>query len=95
MSAGMLAGWAVGLVLGAVFLTWLFNSSRGSLLAIVAWHGVFNTFVASEAAPDVIAPAITIGIMVIAVAALILAGPRDLAGFSRQGGSRVGWTRTG
>lgn len=89
MDAFMLVGWGIGLALGAVFLTWLFNSARGSLLVIVLWHGLFNLFSASEAASGPIAAVITSGVMVIAVAALWLAGPDELRGLSRRAGPRV------
>jgi len=85
----MIVGWAVGLMLGAIFLTWLYNSSRGSLLAVVTWHALFNTLVASEAAAEVIAPVITTGIMVLALVGLALAGPRQLTGLSKQAGTRI------
>lgn len=83
-----LAGWAVGLILGGIVLAWLYNSGRGSLVTVAVWHGLFNTLVASEAAADVIAPVITMGVMLMALAAIWLAGPADLTGLSR-GGRRV------
>ena len=84
-----LAGWAIGLVLGAIFLTWLYNSTGGSLTAIVIWHGLFNTLVASEAAAGLIAAVMTTGIMVLAVAALVSSGGRNLTGLSRAGQRRM------
>ncbi len=41
------AGWAVSLAFGAVVLTWLYNSSRGSILMVAIWHATFNAAVAS------------------------------------------------
>lgn len=79
-----LVGWSIGLVLGAVFLTWLYNSSSGSLTAIVLWHGLFNTLVASEASEGLIAAAMTTGVMVLAVFAVAVAGRRRLTGLSRR-----------
>lgn len=87
-----IVGWAIGLALGAVFLTWLYNSTEGSLLTIVLWHAVFNTITASEAASGPLAAVVTTGVMLIAVAALILAGPTDLRGWSRRAGPRVRWS---
>lgn len=92
MSAGLLVGWAIGLALGAVFLTWLYNSSQGSLLTLVLWHGLFNTLAASDAGSDVLAPVITTGIMVIALLALVRTGPEELRGLSRRSGSRMRWS---
>jgi membrane protease YdiL (CAAX protease family) len=88
MAAPTLVGWGIGLALGAVFLTWLFNSAGGSLVVVVLWHGLFNTFSASEA-PDAVPAVISTGVMVIAVAALLLAGPYELRGLSRRAGPRM------
>jgi CAAX protease family protein len=83
-----LIGWSIGLVLGAVFLTWLYNSTRGSLLAIVLWHGLFNTFITSQAAEGLIAAVMTTGVMLLAVFAIVAAGTRELRGLSRSAGPR-------
>lgn len=87
-----IAGWAVGLALGAVFLTWLYNSARGSLLTVVLWHALFNTITASEAASGVLAAVVTTGVMAIAIAALLVAGPTELRGWSRRSGPRLRWS---
>jgi len=39
------AGWAVSLAFGAVVLTWLYNSARGSILMVALWHATFNAAV--------------------------------------------------
>lgn len=83
-----LIGWTVGLVLGAVFLTWLYNSTSRSLLAIVLWHGLFNTFIASEAAGGLIAAVMTTAVMAFALFAIVVAGSRELRGLSRAAGPR-------
>lgn len=82
-------GWFIGLVLGAVFLTWLYNSTQGSLMTVVLWHAVFNTLVASEAAAGLIAAVMTTGIMGLAVVALMRSGARNLTGLSRLGQRQV------
>jgi uncharacterized protein len=35
-------GWAVSLAFGAILLTWLYNSTRGSILMVIIWHGTFD-----------------------------------------------------
>jgi membrane protease YdiL (CAAX protease family) len=92
MSPVVFVGWFLGLGLGAVFLTWLYNSTSGSLLAVVLWHGVFNTIAASEAASGQIASVVTAGVMLLAVLVLALAGPSQLCGLSRRAGARVRWS---
>lgn len=92
MSVAILVGWAAGLALGAVFLQWLYNSSQGSLLTVVIWHGLYNTLAASEAGSDVLAPVITVGVMATAIFAVIRAGPEELRGTSRDSGPRMRWS---
>jgi uncharacterized protein len=92
MGPGEIVGWGVGLALGTLFLTWLYNSTSGSMLTLVLWHGIFNTIAASEAAPGLIAAVATTGIMVIAIVALLAAGPAELRGLGRRSGARVRWS---
>src|SRR5512134_2344135 len=40
-------GFFVGILAGAIVLTWLYNSSHGSVLAVVLWHASFNYVSAS------------------------------------------------
>jgi len=40
-------GWAVSLAFGAIVLTWLYNSSRGSILMVIVWHSTFNAAVSA------------------------------------------------
>jgi membrane protease YdiL (CAAX protease family) len=87
MAPAEIVGWAAGLWLGAAFLTWLFNSSCGSLIVVVLWHGLFNQFSASEAS-SLVAAVISAGVMVTAIVALRLAGPRELTGLSHEAGAR-------
>lgn len=87
MSALMLIGWGASLWMGAVFLTWLFNSANGSLLVIVIWHGFFNQFSASDAS-SLVAAVVSMSVVVTAIAAIAVAGPENLCGLSRFGGTR-------
>ena len=36
----------VGILSGSALLTWLYNSTRGSVLATILWHGTYNAAVA-------------------------------------------------
>jgi membrane protease YdiL (CAAX protease family) len=78
LGLGGTVGWAIGLVAGAFFLTWLYNSSRAALLGVVLWHTTFNVLVASEAAAGSIAAVMT---MVILGAGILLFMVRPQAGF--------------
>jgi len=39
--------WVIGLMFGSVLLTWLYNSSEGSVLMTALWHGTYNLFTAA------------------------------------------------
>lgn len=64
-------GFFVGLFAGAVWLTALFNGTRGSVFAVAAWHTVWNVVnqVALVAAPDsvVVMTTIVMGLAVLVV----------------------------
>lgn len=77
-------GWLAGLWMGAIFLTWLYNSSGGALLVVVTWHGLFNLFAASNASS--LLPMIqTMGVIGVTIVAIRLAGPENLTGFTPGG----------
>jgi membrane protease YdiL (CAAX protease family) len=62
---------------GAVVLTWLYNSTGGSILAAALWHGTFNAATASGEGPM----AALVSALVILTAVVIgrWAGPEDLS----------------
>ena len=41
-SFSILPGFLAGLLAGAITLTWLYNSTGGSILMVALWHGAFN-----------------------------------------------------
>ncbi len=49
MGVGGLLGWFSSLVTGSILLTWLFNRSRGSVLAVALFHGVLDVVMTSPA----------------------------------------------
>jgi uncharacterized protein len=42
-------GLALGILCGAIVLTWLYNGTNGSVLGASLWHGAFNFVIASAA----------------------------------------------
>ena len=56
-------GWLVSLVTGSILLTWLFNRSGGSVLAVALFHGVLDIVMTSPVTgplPSVMGAIITI-----------------------------------
>lgn len=72
-------GFVLGLLSGAVLLTWLYNSTSGSILAVALWHGLFNFFTASEAGQGTIAMVMSIAVMAWAIGLVFLAKPESLS----------------
>jgi len=64
----ILPGFFLGLLAGAIVLTWLYNSSRGSVLAAALWHASFNFVTASPNAAGLVAAVTSTLVMVWAVA---------------------------
>jgi uncharacterized protein len=58
------AGWLLSLALGSILLTWLFNSSRGSIAAVASFHAALDIFITSPVSPyvpNVMGALLTIG----------------------------------
>jgi membrane protease YdiL (CAAX protease family) len=77
-------GFVMSLLAGAVLLTWVYNGSRGSILAVAVWHGAFNYVTASAAAADLVAMVASIAVMVWAVLIVVLCGPARLSRGEKQ-----------
>jgi membrane protease YdiL (CAAX protease family) len=61
-------GWLLSLGLGSILLTWLFNSSGGSIAAVALFHAVLDIFITSPVAPDlqsVMGALLTIGTLLL------------------------------
>ena len=67
----------VGILAGAMVLTWLYNSTGGSVLATILWHGTYNAVVAgSEGA---VAAAVTAAVILAFVLIVRRYGPETLS----------------
>lgn len=67
----------VGIVAGAMVLTWLYNSTGGSVFATILWHGTYNAVVAgSEGA---VAAAITGAVILAFILIVRRYGPERLS----------------
>ena len=60
----VLPGFFLGILAGAIVLTWLYNSSHGRVLAVVLWHASFN-FVSASPKAGAFAAAVTSTLVII------------------------------
>jgi len=72
-------GWLAGLAAGGITFTWLFNSTRGSVLIVAVAHGAFNFGTASITATDSVAAVTSSVVMIWAVIVILVFKPRDLS----------------
>lgn len=45
-------GVVAGLILGGFILTWIYNGSKGNILAVVLWHGTFDFVTTTKGTPE-------------------------------------------
>jgi uncharacterized protein len=64
-------GYVFGIGCGSIVLTWLYNGTKGSILACAIWHGLYNVTTATTAASGVIAAVTSTTVVVLA---LVLVG---------------------
>jgi membrane protease YdiL (CAAX protease family) len=67
MSPFLLIGMSIGILLGSVMLTWLYNSTGGSIFFVAVWHGLFDFFSASQSNGPWVAPVISFCIIFLAI----------------------------
>lgn len=72
MPLAMIPVFVVALLSGSVFLAWLYNRGRSSLLLVAVWHGTYNWLSGSVGARGVFAAAESTVVM--AVAAVVVIG---------------------
>jgi membrane protease YdiL (CAAX protease family) len=69
----------VSVVSASFILTWLYNGTRGSLLMIVLFHGLFNFFSVSEAGGESAAIIMSAVVVFWAVRVINVYGRENLA----------------
>lgn len=78
-------GFLIGLLAGAITLTWLYNSTSGSILMVAMWHGIFNfTTACITCKTGIIAAAISTMVMVWSVLVVVLFKPAMLSRSEKQ-----------
>lgn len=79
-SGSLLIGFLVGVLAGAIFLTWLYNSCGGSILIVAVWHGLFDYVTAcTECKSGLVAALVSTLVMVWAVVVVVLYKPENLS----------------
>ena len=89
MAMGLLAGipmLLVSVAAASIIFTWLYNSTKGSLLMVVIFHALFDLLLLSEASIGVTANLLNILPMIWAVLVIILYKPANLSTEEKQVG---------
>jgi membrane protease YdiL (CAAX protease family) len=77
---GTLIGFLLGVLAGAIFLTWLYNSSGGSVLIVAVWHGLFDYVTAcTQCKSGLIAATLSTLVMIWAVIVVAVFKPTKLS----------------
>ena len=81
---------ALGVLCGAIILTWLYNTSRGSVLMVAVWHAIFDLLSAAKVSDGPIQIVMSILVMIWAVAIVVVYKPAHLSRLPKHTlGSRV------
>lgn len=67
-------GWALGLLSGSIWLTWMYKGAGYSILIVALWHTAFNFSTATDATAGV--PAAVISTLVMVASVVVLCFPR-------------------
>lgn len=84
MGAADIAGWFFSLLTGAVLLAWLYNSTKGSILIVVLFHGSINVAFTSKLINAGVLNTMGALIVIWAVAVIVITGPSNLSFSPRQ-----------
>lgn len=84
LGLGMFLPFALGILAGAMVLTWLYNTARGSILMVALWHALFDLVSASKASDPTMQMVMSMVIMIWAVATVIVFKPVNLSREPKQ-----------
>ncbi len=82
--SSILIPFLIGQFAGAIFFTWLFNSTAGSTLMVIIFHGTFNFITASKGGEGTVAAVLSSLIVIWSVTVIFLFKPSDLSHLKRQ-----------
>ncbi|MDQ3913299.1 MAG: CPBP family intramembrane metalloprotease [Actinomycetota bacterium] len=82
-----LVGLFFGILAGAIWLTCLYNSTDGSTAMTVLWHTTFNLVNLPKVVSSDVLAAMSVLVMVAAVAVVLVFGPRTLSAKGKHEGS--------
>ncbi|MCW7493013.1 CPBP family intramembrane metalloprotease [Leptospira sp. 2 VSF19] len=84
MDVSGIFGWFMSLFTGAILLTWLYNSSRGSILMVALFHGTIDIVFTSDSIETNIMNITGFLLVVFALIVLGLTGCKNLSKVDRQ-----------
>lgn len=79
MDVAGIAGFFMSLLMGAIVLTWLYNSTKGSLLIVSLFHAMIELMFISDNITVKMSSYLGAAIMVSAVLIILIAKPRNLS----------------
>ncbi len=84
LGLAMLPMFALGVLAGAIALTWLYNTTHGSVLMLALWHGMFDFLSAAKVSDGTIQATMSTVFMIWAVIVVIVYKPKNLSRLEKQ-----------
>jgi membrane protease YdiL (CAAX protease family) len=84
MDVAGIAGFFMSMVMGAIVLTWLFNSTKGSLLFVAIFHAMIELMFMSENITVKMSSYLGVAIMIAAILIVLITKPKNLSFWTKQ-----------